>query len=153
MKQPDANVAELVERDEEQCDILSVTDRPVGNKDRSVIDSGCSQHISSNSKMFSSYTSGQGGEVFTGNSATIKVINEGTIQFRSHDGCIITLQGVRHVSELRYSLISLGALHREVFCFSSKGDLMEVFKETHVIFQAERVGNVYILRNSEVTIW
>ena len=27
---------------------------------------------------------------------------------------------------------------------------MEVFKEAHVMFQAERVGNVYMLRNSEV---
>ena len=33
-----------------------------------------------------------------------------------------------------------------------KGDLIEVFKETHVIFQAERVGNVYMLRNSVVTV-
>ena len=29
---------------------------------------------------------------------------------------------------------------------------MEVFKETYVKFQAERVGNVYMLRNSEVTV-
>jgi len=44
-----------------------------------------------------------------GNSATSKVIGEGTIQFRSHDGCITTLQGVRHILELRYNLISLEA--------------------------------------------
>jgi len=36
-----------------------------------------------------------------GNSITSKVIGEGAIQFRSHDGCITTLQGVRHVPELR----------------------------------------------------
>ena len=72
-KQPDTNVTELVEGDEEQCDALSVTDRPVDNKDRWVIDSECSQHISSDRKMFSSYTSVQGGE-FMGNSATSKVI-------------------------------------------------------------------------------
>ena len=54
-KQPDANVTELVEGDEEQCDVLSVTDSPVSNKDRWIIDSGCSQHISSNKKIFSSY--------------------------------------------------------------------------------------------------
>jgi len=59
-KQPNANITELVEGDEEQCDILSVTDRPAGNKDRWVIDSRCSQHISSNRKMFSSYTSVHG---------------------------------------------------------------------------------------------
>jgi len=29
---------------------------------------------------------------------------------------------------------------------------MEVSKETHVMFQAKRVGNVYMLRNSEVTV-
>jgi len=87
-----------------------------------------------------------------GNSATSKVIGEGTIQFRSHDGCITTLQGARHISESRYNFISLGALQREGFCFSSKGDLMEVFKEAHVMFKAERVGNVYMLRNSEVIV-
>jgi len=37
-----------------------------------------------------------------GNSATSKVIGEGTIKFRSYDGCITTLQGERHVLELRY---------------------------------------------------
>jgi len=29
---------------------------------------------------------------------------------------------------------------------------MKVSKETHVMFQAERVGNVYMLRNLEVTV-
>jgi len=65
--------------------------------------------------MFFSYTSVQEGEVFMGNSATSKVIGEGIIQFQSHDGCITTLQGVRHVLELRYNLISLGALQGEWF--------------------------------------
>ena len=100
-KQLDVNVTELTGEDEEQCDVLSVTDRPVGNKDRWVIDSGCSQHINSNRKMFSSYTPVQEGEVFMGNSAISKVICEGTIQFRSHDGCITTLQGIRNVSRIK----------------------------------------------------
>ena len=95
--------------------------------------------------MFSSYTSVQEGEVFMENFATSKVIGEGTIQFWSHNGCITTLQGVRHVPELSYNLISLGAQHRERFYFSSKSDLMKVFKEAHVIFQVEHIGNVYIL--------
>jgi len=29
---------------------------------------------------------------------------------------------------------------------------MEVFKEAHVMFQAKRVDNMYMLRNSEVTV-
>ena len=67
------------------------------------------------------------------------MIGEGTLQFWSHDGCITTLQDVRHVFESRYNIISLIALHGEGFNFNSEGDLMKVFKETRVIFQAECV--------------
>jgi len=85
-------------------------------------------------------------------SATSKVISEGTIQYHSHNGCITILQGVRHIPKSRYNLISLETLHGEGFNFSSEGDLMKVFKEAHGKFQAKRVGNVYMLRNSEVTV-
>ena len=81
-----------------------------------------------------------------GNSVTSKVIGEGTIHFRSHDECITTLQGVRHVPESSYNLLSLGALQREEFYFRSKCDLMKVFKEVHVMFQAKQVKNVYMLK-------
>ena len=70
------------------------------------------------------------------NSATSKVIGEGTIQFRSHNEYMTTLQDVRHILDSRYNLISLGALHREMFSFSSEGDFMKVSKEVHVKFQA-----------------
>ena len=86
-----------------------------------------------------------------GYSAMSKVIGEKQSIF-SHDGCITTLQDVRYVPKSRYNLISLGALHGEGFNFSSEGDIMEVSKHAQVKFQAERVGNVYMLRNSEVTV-
>ena len=84
------------------------------------------------------------------NFATSKVTDEGTIQFLSHDGCINTVQGVRHVSESRYNLISLGVLHRAGFCFSLKGDLMKVFKEVHVMLKTK--VSAMCMRNSEVTV-
>ena len=87
-----------------------------------------------------------------GNSATSKVIGEGTIQFRSYDGCITTLQSVHQVPELRYNLISLGVLQGEEFCFSSKGDLMEFSKEAYVKFQVERASNEYMLQNLKVKV-
>ena len=62
------------------------------------------------------------------------------------------LQGVHHVPKSRYNLISRGALNRKWFYLSSKGDLMEVSKEAHVMFQVEHVGNVHMLRNSEITV-
>jgi len=84
------------------------------------------------------------------NFATSKETSKGTIQF--HDGCITTLQDVRHVPESRYNLISLEALHEEGFNFSSEYDLMKVFKNAQVKFQAEHVSNIYMLQNSEVNI-
>jgi len=39
------------------------------------------------------------------NSATSKVIDEGTIHFHSHDRCITTLQGIRQVTEPIYNLL------------------------------------------------
>ena len=77
-----------------------------------------------------------------GNSSTSEVIDKQTIHFQAHDECITTLQGVRHVPESTYNLISLGALQGEGFSFSSKSDLIEVFKDAHVKFQAERIENV-----------
>ena len=91
-----------------------------------------------------SYTSVQRREVFIGNSAISNVIGERTIRFRSHDRCITTLQDVFHVPESRYNLISLEVLHEEGFNFSFEGDLIEVFKDTQVKFQAECVDNFYI---------
>ena len=44
------------------------------------------------------------------------------------------------------------AIHGEGLNFSSDGDLMKVFKDAHVKFQAERVANVYMLRNSKVIV-
>ena len=80
------------------------------------------------------------------------MIGKRTIQFWPHDGCITALQGVHHVPESGYNLISLRALQGEGFSFSFEGDLIEVSKEVHVKFQAERVGIVYMLQNLKITI-
>ena len=48
------------------------------------------------------------------------------------------------------TILSLSLI--EGFYFSSKGDLLKISKETHVMYQAERIGNVYILRNLKVTV-
>ena len=94
--------------------------------------------------MFPSYTSVQEGEVFMKSSATSKVIGKGTIQFRSYDGCITTLQGIHYVPESRYNLISLGVLNEKVLSFSSEDDLMEFSNEAYVNFQAKQC--VYIAK-------
>ena len=63
------------------------------------------------------------------NSVVSKVIGEGTIQFHFHDGCITTLQSLRHVPESKYNLIFLRALYGEGFNSSSKSVFMKVLKD------------------------
>jgi len=65
-----------------------------------------------------------------GNSILNKVIGKETIQLWSHDGYIITFQGVHHIPKSRYNFISLRTLHGEGFSFSSEGDLMKVFQRS-----------------------
>jgi len=102
--------------------------------------------------MFSSHTLVQKGEVFIGNSVTSKVIAEGTIQFRSHDGCITSRQGVRYVPDQDTISSFLETYIEKGFVSIRKVILWKFSKETNVMFQADRVSNVYMLRNSEVTV-
>ena len=51
------------------------------------------------------------------------------------------------------TISSLLEPRREGFYFSSKGDLMEVSKEAHVMFQAECVGNVYVAEFGGYSWW
>jgi len=84
------------------------------------------------------------------NSATSKVIGKETT--------VLVSRWMHHSSSRRSScsrfkdnIISLGTLQGEGFSFNSENKLLTVSKEAHVKFQAERVGNVHILRNSKVT--
>ena len=87
-----------------------------------------------------------------GNSATSKVVGEGTIQFRSHDGCITSHQGVRYVPDQDTISSFLETYIEKGFVSFRKVILWKFSKETNVMFQADRVSNVYMLRNSEVTV-
>ena len=55
-------------------------------------------------------------------------------------------------SRIKVQSLLSGTLHGEGFSFSSKDDVMKVFKEAHVKFQVKCVGDVYILQNSKITI-
>ena len=86
-----------------------------------------------------------------GNSTTSKVIGKGTIQFRLMMNASLLFKTFV-IFPNQGTISSLGALQGECFSFSTDGDLMEVSKEAHVKFQAERVDNVYMLQNSKVTV-
>ena len=63
--------------------------------------------------FFSSYTSGSFGCVRMGNEAKCKIIDMGDVELETSIGCKLVLKDVRHVPEMRFSLISIGKFDDE----------------------------------------
>ena len=67
-----------------------------------------------------SYQPIDGGNVLMGNNMPYKTIGIGSIKIRMHDGIVRTLSNVRHVSNLKKNLISLGTLTPTAISFQLK---------------------------------
>ena len=63
-----------------------------------------------------------------GNDASCKVAGIGNIIIKMFDGVVRTLCDVRHVSDLRKNLISLGTLDCNGFSYKSTNGVMKVSK-------------------------
>ena len=90
------------------CFVASNTEQR--SKNEWILDSDCTFHMSPNRDWFTTYEPVYNGLVLMGNDAQCKVVGEGTIKIKTHDGIVRTLTGVRYVSELKRNLISLGTL-------------------------------------------
>ena len=87
------------------------------------------------------------------NSATRNMIGEEIIQFFfMMDASLLFKAFVMFLNQDTISSL-LEPYMEKGFNFSSEGDLIEVSKDTHVKFQAERVGNIYILLKFEGYSW
>ena len=75
-----------------------------------VVDSGASFHITSRKDIFSSYVIGDFGLVRIGNDGASKIIGMGDVYLETNTGCELLLKNVRHVSDIRLNLISIGKL-------------------------------------------
>jgi len=73
-----------------------------------------------------------------------KFVIQGKIQGSSHDGSIIILSGVHHVSNFRFNFIALGTFELEMFMYKARCYL-EVSKEARIKFKANRIGKLYML--------
>jgi len=79
-------------------------------RDAWIIDSGCSYHMCPNRDWFTTYQPIEGGVVLMGNNMSCKVVGICSIRIKMNDGVLRTLTNVRHISDLKKNLISLGTL-------------------------------------------
>ena len=75
-----------------------------------VIDSGALFHVTSHSDFFTSYRTGDFGNVRMGNSGVSKIVGIGDVCLETGIGNKLILKDVRHVPNIRLNLISIGRL-------------------------------------------
>jgi len=123
-------LATIVEYFEDNNYVLSVSGDCVGNS--WILDSGCSQHMCPNRDWFIDYQSLDVGVVFMGNNMSSRVAGVETVKIKMFDGRVMTLTNVRHVPDLKKSLVSLGTLNSQGYRYFAEGGVLRVSKGAYV---------------------
>ncbi|KAJ4724838.1 Retrovirus-related Pol polyprotein from transposon TNT 1-94 [Melia azedarach] len=80
-----------------------------------VIDSGASIHATSRKEFFTSYTSGDFGDVKMRNNGLAKATGMGDVRLETNNGTMLLLKNVKHIPDIRLNLISAGKQTRATF--------------------------------------
>lgn len=115
-----------------------------------VLDTAATHHMCPHRSWFSSYESCEGGYVLMRNNSMSQIMGVGTVQLRMFDGIVRILENVRHVPELKKSLISLSELDSRGYKYTGQGGVIKVSKGILVVMKGIRVGNLYKLLGSTV---
>ena len=108
-----------------------------------LLDSECTYHMCSKNEWFSTYEPFERGKVLMGNNIACKTIGIGSIRMKMFDGQVWTLKNVKHVSNLRKNLLSLGVLKAQECKFSGMAGAIKVTEGSMMVLKAERTTNLY----------
>ena len=130
-------------------DIMIVTDDgcvSLANQDRNwVIDSSASFHVTSHSDFFTSYKTGDFGNVRMGNSGVSKIVDIGDVCIETSIGNKLVPMNVRHVPNIRLNLISTGRLDDEG-CTNSFGESKwKLTKGSLVMAKGKKQNTLYVM--------
>ncbi|PON59266.1 hypothetical protein PanWU01x14_160150, partial [Parasponia andersonii] len=88
--------------------------------------------------------------VFLGNNMSCKVSGIGTIRIKMYDDVVRTLIDIRHVPDLRKSLISLGTLDSQGYKYLAECGVLSISKEAYVVIKRKLHNGLYFLQGSIV---
>lgn len=103
-----------------------------------------------NKDLFSTCKSIDNGIVLIGNNNICKVISKSTVQIKMHDGMVKVFTNVKHVSDLKRNLISLGTLEALGCNYTTEGGVLKVTRHTFVVMKACWSSSLYILQESTI---
>ncbi|KAL5707969.1 glutamine--tRNA ligase [Ranunculus cassubicifolius] len=81
-----------------------------------------------------------------GNKDTAEVVGKGTIRLEMSTGCTLLLKEVRHVPDLRLSLISTGKLDDEGYYNTFGNGMWKLTKDSLVVAKGKKEGSLYKTR-------
>src|SRR6266508_1365943 len=110
-----------------------------------VMDSGCSQHMTGNSRIFSTLEEGDHDRdhITLGDNSRKKVIALGNIAITND----LSIQNVLHVEDLCFNLLSVGQLYDLGYqcLFTANDVLVTNIHDNELIFKGFRYQNVYLV--------
>ena len=110
-----------------------------------VIDSGASFHVTSHNDFFTSYKTGDFGNVRMGNSGVSKIVGIGDVCLKNSVGNKLELKDVRHVPDIRLNLISTGKLNDEGFTNSFGKSKWKLTKGSLVVARGKKQNTLYVM--------
>ena len=130
-------------------DIMIVTDDDCVNLATQgsnwVIDSGASFHVTSHSDFFTSYKTGDFGNVRMGNSSVSKIVGIGDVFLETSIGNKLVRKDVRHVPDIRLNLISTSRLDDEGFTNSFYESKWRLTKGSLVVARGKKQNTLYVM--------
>ncbi len=118
------------------------------NSDKWFVDSGCSNHMTFNKSLFSSYNPGHHSPVHLGNSNTSAVAGVGTVDINIIvDGKQVKcrLNNVFHVPDLGYQLLSVPTFDKSGLTTTFHSKQCWIRKDNTLLAKAAMKGNLYEL--------
>ncbi|GJR34689.1 retrovirus-related pol polyprotein from transposon TNT 1-94 [Tanacetum coccineum] len=109
--------------------------------DEWIKDSGCSKHMTSNRKLFSTYKAYNGGKVIFGSNLRSNIIGKGTI---SNDS--LKIDNVEHVDNLGFNLLSIGQICDNKCRVTFFEHDSEITKDGKVIGRGIRKKGLYVMK-------
>ena len=85
------------------------------------------------------------------NNIEYRTVRIGTIKIKMFDGVVRILTDVRHVSNLRKSLISLGTLDVNGYAFANANGILKIKYGALGLMKGEKIGFLYKLIEKTIT--
>ncbi|GKV50247.1 hypothetical protein SLEP1_g56959 [Rubroshorea leprosula] len=115
-----------------------------------VVDTVASYHVTPNRDWFSSYKEGDFGYLKMGNRFEAKIVGVGDVWLETNIGSKLHLKNVRHVLEIRLSMMSMGMLDDDGYLNYFANGIWKLTKGTMVVAKARRDFHSMKLKKNSV---